>query len=226
MFLYSPHLLDRFMQGVESGEGRPYHGVPYREHSFLTNTRLSPRIRDSNVSVHFADPADVGGAPSASSSAYGATVSLPRGATDVEILRALGPGTAHDRAAVVYLDDAENVLGGFEDAAAGNFIRSLLDQKARALISTPEAFGLRSCRGDWSGGGSLAHAIYTHCCLPAALPPYLLACLLPPQVLYGSWCCSRTNFHMPGATAFFKTPPHLPTGALATDKRREREKQR
>ena len=158
------------MQGVESSEGRPYHGVPYREHSFLTNTRLAPRIRDSNVSVHFVHSADL--APRVTTATYGASVNLPRGATDVEVLRALGPGTAHDQTAVVYLDDAEDVLGGFEDAARGSYIRSLLDQK----------------------------------------------------VLYGSWCCSRTNFHMPGATAFFARPPNVPTGAQATEKRLEREK--
>ena len=49
------------------------------------------------------------------------------------------------------LEDAEDVLGGFEDEEGGRYIRSLLDTKA----------------------------------------------------LYGSWCCSRTNFHHPGATAFF-----------------------
>ena len=36
------------------------------------------------------------------------------------------------------------------------------------------------------------------------------------KVLYGSWCCSRTNFHHPGATAFVSRPPKLPVGAEAT----------
>ena len=49
-FLLNVH----FMQGVEQGDGHR-HGVPYREHSYLTNSRLSPRIRDSNVSVTFSD---------------------------------------------------------------------------------------------------------------------------------------------------------------------------
>ena len=62
------------------------------------------------------------------------------------------------------------MLGGFEDAAAGQYIRGLLDAK----------------------------------------------------VLYGSWCCSRTNFHHPGATAFFNRPAKLPTGQLATQRRKER----
>jgi hypothetical protein len=39
-------------QGVEAGNGQ-YRGVPYREHSFLTNPRLSPIIRDSNATVVF-----------------------------------------------------------------------------------------------------------------------------------------------------------------------------
>ena len=103
---------------------------------------------------------------------YAATVDLPRGVTDVEILRALGPGSRHDQAAALYLENAENVLGGFEDAGAGEYIRALLDAK----------------------------------------------------VLYGSWCCSRTNFHMPGATAFFDKPPKLPTGSRATALRLARER--
>ena len=68
------------------------------------------------------------------------------------------------------LDDAEDVLGGFEDAEAGQYIRGLLDSK----------------------------------------------------MLYGSWCCSRTNFHHPGATAFFDAPPRLPLGREATTKREAR----
>lgn len=68
------------------------------------------------------------------------------------------------------LDDAEDVLGGFEDADAGQYVRGLLDEK----------------------------------------------------VLYGSWCCSRTNFHRPGATAFFKAPLVLPTGSDASARRKAR----
>ena len=103
---------------------------------------------------------------------YAAAVDLPKGATDVEILRALGPGSPHDSAAAIYLQDAEDVLGGLEDATAGEYIRALLDAK----------------------------------------------------VLYGSWCCSRTNFHMPGATAFFDKPAKLPTGAAAKALRLARER--
>ena len=65
---------------------------------------------------------------------------------------------------MLLLEDAEDVLGGFEDAEAGSYIRALLDTK----------------------------------------------------MLYGSWCCSRTNFHHPGATAFFNRPAKLPTGPAAT----------
>ena len=68
------------------------------------------------------------------------------------------------------LDDAEDVLGGFEDAEEGEYIMSLLFSKA----------------------------------------------------LYGSWCCSRTNFHHPGATAFFNPPPKLPLGREASQKRQAR----
>ena len=96
--------------------------------------------------------------------AAGGDAVLPRGATDREVLRELGPGTRHHRTAVLHLADAEDVLGGFENAADGAFIRGLLDAK----------------------------------------------------VLYGSWCCSRTNFHHPGATAFVSRPPKLPVGAEAT----------
>ena len=88
-----------------------------------------------------------------------------------ELLHALGgTGTRHDETAVLVLDDAEDVLGGFEDAEEGEYIRALLDSK----------------------------------------------------VLYGSWCCSRTNFHHPGATAFFTPPPKLPVGAAATRAREQR----
>ena len=71
---------------------------------------------------------------------------------------------------MLLLEDAEDVLGGFEDAEAGSYIRELLDSK----------------------------------------------------MLYGSWCCSRTNFHHPGATAFFTKPPVLPLGRAATAKRKAR----
>ena len=161
-FLLNVH----FMQGVELGDGHR-HGVPYREHSFLVNPRLSSAVRDSNVSVAFR-----GGSGPNQAETYAATVRLPRGATDVEVLAALGRGSPHDQTAVVYLDDAEDVLGGFEDAEAGSYIRGLLDAK----------------------------------------------------VLYGSWCCSRTNFHMPGATAFFAKPPLLPLGGAAKSMRLERQR--
>jgi len=71
---------------------------------------------------------------------------------------------------VLLLEDAEDVLGGFEDAEAGSYIRDLLDSK----------------------------------------------------MLYGSWCCSRTNFHHPGATAFFEKPAVLPLGSAATAARQAR----
>ena len=73
---------------------------------------------------------------------------------------------------MLLLEDAEDVLGGFEDAEAGSYIRDLLDTK----------------------------------------------------MLYGSWCCSRTNFHHPGATAFFKAPAKLPKGYGAKQKRLGRER--
>ena len=46
--------------------------------------------------------------------------------------------------------------------------------------------------------------------------------LLDSKMLYGSWCCSRTNFHHPGATAFFTAPPKLPLGREAQTKREAR----
>ena len=140
-FLLNVH----FMQGVEAPVGS-YPGVPYREHSYLTNTRLSPKIKNSNASVVFTGG---GGNDALTPSSYGSVVELPKGATDVEIRRALGPRSAHHNTAVLYLDDAEDVLGGVESAEEGDHIRNLLDQK----------------------------------------------------VLYGSWCCSRTNFHHPGVRA-------------------------
>ena len=73
---------------------------------------------------------------------------------------------------MLLLEDAEDVLGGFEDAEAGSYIRDLLDTK----------------------------------------------------MLYGSWCCSRTNFHMPGATAFFQKPAMLPLGGAAKSARLERQR--
>ena len=69
-----------------------------------------------------------------------------------------------------WLDEAEDVMGGLENAEDGEYIRSLLDTK----------------------------------------------------VLYGSWCCSRTNFHHPGATAFFNRPAKLPVGKAATQARLSR----
>ena len=95
---------------------------------------------------------------------------LPRHATDREVLTALGPGSKYDDVAVLMLDEAEDVLGGFESHDDGEYIRTLLDTK----------------------------------------------------VLYGSWCCSRTNFHHPGATAFFNRPAKLPTGQQATERREKR----
>ena len=171
-FLINVH----FMQGVEASNGR-YHGVPYREHSFLTNPRLSPAIRDSNATVVFARDFDEDHPPRADGESggtnpfnFGSVVEVPKGATDVELLRALGPGSKHAHTAALYLDEAEDVLGGFEDADAGRYIRQLLDNK----------------------------------------------------VLYGSWCCSRTNFHRAGATAFFEKPRELPLGAAATQLRTRR----
>ena len=156
-----------FMQGVEMGNGR-YHGLPYKEHSYLTNPRLSKSIRDSNATVIFSySPEEAAKHPPRTEAAplnYGGIAEVPRGATDVEVLKLLGPGSKFHQTATLYLDDGENVLGGFEDAEAGTYIRGLLDSK----------------------------------------------------VLYGSWCCSRTNFHHPGATAFFDKPPSLPTGRAAT----------
>ena len=93
-FLINVH----FMQGIENGaKGR--HGVPYREHSFLSNPRLAPRLRTSRASVRFsrerpATPAEAGN-----------MVTLPRGATDRELLAALGPGSVHDDTAVLLLED-------------------------------------------------------------------------------------------------------------------------
>jgi len=161
-FLLNVH----FMQGVENGDG-VRHGVPYREHSFLTNERLSPAIRDSRLNVSFYD--DRAGRPTPTPPPPG-TFRLPKHATDKEVVRALGPGSAFHETAVIALDDAEDVLGGFEDEEDGAYIDTLLSSK----------------------------------------------------VLYGSWCCSRTNFHHPGATAFFHSPPKLPTGAAATTRRQGR----
>ena len=164
------------MQGIENGDG-VRHGVPYREHSFLLNERLAPAIRDSRVNVSFYGGGDSGMAGAAAGgggagvpAATPGVVRLPRGATDREVLDALGPASPHHETAVIALDSAEDVLGGFEDDEAGSYIRTLLDSK----------------------------------------------------VLYGSWCCSRTNFHHPGATAFFHAPPKLPTGAAATARRKAR----
>jgi len=142
------------------------HGVPYKEHSFLVNSRLSERLRESRTAVSFEkEPAEA-----LAAAATDAAVSLPRYATDDEVRRTLGPGSRYDSVGVLTLTDAEDVMGGFEDADDGEYIRSLLDTK----------------------------------------------------VLYGSWCCSRTNFHHPGATAFFNRPAALPTGRHATERRKER----
>jgi hypothetical protein len=159
-FLLNVH----FMQGIEQGDGRR-HGVPYREHSFLTNERLAGPLLSSRATVRFRTTA-----AAAAPAADGSLVVLPRGATDRELVRSLGPGSAHEHTSVLTLDDAEDVLGGFEDAEDGAYIRKLLDAK----------------------------------------------------VLYGSWCCSRTNFHHPGATAFFNRPAVLPLGAEASRRRSER----
>ena len=140
--------------------------MPYKEISFLVNSRLSPRLRESRAAVSFAE------APAAQLAARSTpeAASLPRHATDREVLQALGPGSKYDDVAVLMLDEAEDVLGGFENHDDGEYIRTLLDTK----------------------------------------------------VLYGSWCCSRTNFHHPGATAFFNRPAKLPTGQQATDRREKR----
>ena len=94
-FLINVH----FMQGIENG-ARGRHGVPYREHSFLSNPRLAPRLRSSRAAVRFtteraAAPAEAGD-----------VVTLPRGATDRELLAALGPGSAHDDTAVPPFEDS------------------------------------------------------------------------------------------------------------------------
>ncbi|KAL1522336.1 hypothetical protein AB1Y20_017328 [Prymnesium parvum] len=160
-FLINVH----FMQGLEEGtEGR--HGVPYREHSFLSNSRLSSRLRESRARVSFEEQPVV--ALEAKSTA--SDVFLPRRATDDEVRRLVGPGTRYHDTAVLMLEEAEDVLGGFENGDDGTYIRALLDSK----------------------------------------------------VLYGSWCCSRTNFHHPGATAFFNRPASLPVGHLATQYREKR----
>eukprot|EP00967_Tisochrysis_lutea_P035627 scaffold42728_cov27-Tisochrysis_lutea.AAC.1 len=164
-FLVNVH----FMQGIEQGsEGR--HGITYREHSYLSHPWLSERMRTSRARVGFRDGGAGALAEDGTSTTDGPAVVLPRGATDVEVLTALGPGSAHDHTAVLILDDAEDVLGGFEDADAGRYVRALLDSK----------------------------------------------------VLYGSWCCSRTNFHRPGATAFFESPAVLPLGRDASARRKSR----
>ena len=103
-------------QGLENGHsGR--HGVPYREHSFLNNSRLGGRLRTSRTTVRVRGRADAD-----AQRARGAAA-LPRGATDVEVVRLLGPGSAHDDTAVLELDDAEGVLGGFEDEAAREYVQ-------------------------------------------------------------------------------------------------------
>ena len=53
-------------------------------------------------------------------------------------------------------------------------------------------------------------------CITDPPPPRYIRGLLDRKMLYGSWCCSRTNFHHPGATAFFTNPPKLPLGREAT----------
>jgi len=152
-----------FMPGLEKGDG-VRRGVAYRPHSFLREKKLAAHIRDSRINLTFHttppphDPPPPG------------TVSIPRGATDKEVLHKLGPGTPTDEVRVVYVEEAEDVLGGFEDAEEGEYIMSLLYSKA----------------------------------------------------LYGSWCCSRTNFHHPGATAFFHSPPKLPLGREASQRREAR----
>ena len=93
-FLINVH----FMQGIENG-ARGQRGVPYREHSFLSNPRLAPRLRTSRASVRFSRER-----PTAHAEA-GNMVTLPRGATDRELLAALGPGSAHDETAVLLLED-------------------------------------------------------------------------------------------------------------------------
>uniref|UniRef100_A0A7S2G147 Nucleotide-diphospho-sugar transferase domain-containing protein n=1 Tax=Haptolina brevifila TaxID=156173 RepID=A0A7S2G147_9EUKA len=157
-FLLNVH----FMQGLEEDNGGR-HGVPYRPHSFLRSEKLAPPIRDSTLNLTFVrSPLDVVEPQG--------TVSLPRGATDAEVIRKLGPSSRHDSTAIIYVRDSEDVLGGFEDEEEGEYIMNLLYSKA----------------------------------------------------LYGSWCCSRTNFHHPGATAFFNSPPRLPIGRDATSRREAR----
>ena len=81
-FLLNVH----FMQGVENGDGH-HRGVPYKEHSFLLNERLSPAIRNSQLNVSFHTTPPPHDPPPAG------VVSLPRRATDTEILRVLGSGS-------------------------------------------------------------------------------------------------------------------------------------
>ena len=88
-------------------------GLPYREHSFLTHPWLSRRLRESRTEVRFRSDAPSAAAPG--------LVELPRGATDAEVLAALGPGTVAAGSAVIMLSEAEDVLGGFEDAATGAY---------------------------------------------------------------------------------------------------------
>ena len=94
-FLINVH----FMQGIENG-ARGRHGVPYREHSFLSNPRLAPRLRSSRAAVRFSTER------AAAPAEAGDVVTLPRGATDRELLAALGPGSAHDDTAVPPFEDS------------------------------------------------------------------------------------------------------------------------
>jgi hypothetical protein len=103
-------------QGLEVGHSGQ-HGLPYREHSFLNNSRLGSRLRTSRTTVHIRKRAD------ADAERRRGAATLPRGATDAEVVALLGPGSEHDETAVLELDDAEGVLGGFEDAEKREYVQ-------------------------------------------------------------------------------------------------------
>ena len=167
-FLINVH----FMQGIENGDG-VRRGVAYKEHSFLTNPRLSRSISSSWLNVSFETGFSIPTLTGAATLTDGSPphLTLPKGATDLEVLQWLGPGSVHDSTAVLAIQSAEDVLTGFEREDEGTYLRALLDSK----------------------------------------------------MLYGSWCCSRTNFHHPGATAFFNRPANWLLGAAATAKRKARQ---
>ena len=127
-FLLNVH----FMQGVELPDARGRQGVPYREHSFLSNKRLSPSIRDSKVHVAFTAT----GAAAAANSADGAaapTVAVPRGATDVEL-----------RAAAVDLRDGSRFSREETTRRVAAQLDTLIEKKVRHVVLS--AFGCGAFR--------------------------------------------------------------------------------